>query len=198
MKNLKPWAKEGEPSKLAGKFGKWLASQNFRNPATDQLEEFVLFGQKDWSVVLALTEDKQVLVVRQYKQGCNKIVDELPAGTADFKDETPEEVMKRELRQETGHEAAEMIFLGSYWIATRNSPTRFHCFLATGCRQVCEARYDASEEIEWRKVTLADWLSMVQTSGTIEEPSAVVTTMRALQHIGYDIMQVQKEIQLAE
>lgn len=130
--DIKEWAKEGEPTKLAGKYGKWLVSQGFRNPTTGQLEEFVLYGQKDWSVVLALTEDRQVLVVRQYKQGCHKILDELPAGTADFQDETPAEVMRRELLQETGCVPSEMIYLGFGWVATRNSPTRFHCFLALG------------------------------------------------------------------
>lgn len=180
---MKPWTKKNEPVKLAGKYGKSLISQTFINPLTQTEEEFVLFGQKDWSVVLALTEKKEVIVVRQYKQGCAKIIDELPAGSADFKDESPENVMMRELLEETGYQAGPVKSLGSYWIASRSSWTRFHCFLAQDCEKTREPENDPSEQIETLLLPLKDWISKTQ-NGSIEEPSAVVATFLALPHLG--------------
>lgn len=133
-KIIQPWQKVGEPVIIATEYGKKFIRQIFRNPATGKEEKFVLYGQRNWSVVLPFTDDGNVVAVRQYKQGCDQITLELPAGTADFKGETPEEVMRRELLEETGYEPAEVVVLGPpQFIATRNSWTQFHPFLAKGC-----------------------------------------------------------------
>lgn len=179
---MKAWTKKGEPEKIAGQYGKSLVRQYFTNPTTGGDEEFVLFGQRDWSVVLALTEDKKVIVVRQYKQGCNKIIDELPAGTADFKEEDPQQIMLRELKEETGYEAKQVVPLGHQWIASRSSWTKFHCFLATDCTLTGPAKEDPSEQIETLLVPLTDWIKKIQ-AGEIEEPSAIVTTFLSFKHL---------------
>lgn len=179
---LRSWQKIGEAKVLAKKFGKWFVSQAFRTP-DGRKEEYVLFGQNDWSMVLALTEDRQVVAVRQYKQGCDKVITELPAGTADFADETPEAVMRRELLEETGYEPREVHYLGAYWIASRSSSTRFHSFLATGCRKIAEAKLDHNEEIETELVPASEWVRQVLVEGVIDESASVVTTARALPYL---------------
>lgn len=190
-KKIQPWEKVGEQTVIAKKFGKQLVSQMFLNPATGKEEEFVLFGQKDWSVVLPVTEDGKVVAVKQYKQGCNQILLELPAGTADFKGETAEEVMRRELLEETGYEPKEVISLGPpQFIATRNSWTRFHPFLAKGCRKVKEAKIDLNEEIEVVLIPLEKWIDLCLKE--IVEPSAIVATFRSLPHLGYQFQTVSK------
>lgn len=182
---INPWQKRSEEI-IAGKYGKELKSVMFLNIITEKEEEFILFSQKDWSIILPVTEDKRVVVVTQFKQGCNKIIHELPAGTADFQKETPKEVAKRELLEETGYEAREVIFLGpSLWMSSRNSETRFFPFLGIDCRKIQEARYDASEEIETELIPLEDWIAM--TLREIEEPSSVIATYRALPHLGWNI-----------
>ena len=184
MSNLRPWSQSGKPDVvLAEGHGKSLIKRFFVNPVTNEEQDFFLFGQNDWSVVLAVTDEGNVLVTRQYKHGCNKVLDELPAGTADFNGETPEGVMRRELLQETGYEAGTVIALVPQWIATGSSPTRFHPFLALGCKKVRAATYDVNEQIEWRAVHISEWLDMVRT-GQIEEPSAICATMLALEYLG--------------
>lgn len=163
-------------------YNKYLVRRWFDNPHTGKPEDFVLYGQKDWSVVLAVTEDDLVLLVDQFKQGCEQIITELPAGTADFVEKSPLDVMRAELLGETGFGTGEVIALAPQWIATRNSPTRFHPFLALGCVRKCDARYDREEMIEWSSTPLDVWLRMV-FMGEITEPSAVVTTMLALPHL---------------
>lgn len=184
------WKKIGEPVILAGKFGKKLITQVFKNPKTDKPEEYVLFAQKDWSVVLAITEfegEPHILVVSEYKQGRDCIDVELPAGTATSDLENPLEVARRELLEETGYEAREIVSLGYGWMSTRNSPTRFHCYLAPDCIKVDDQKLDENEEIETELIPLIDWIAMV-SDGRINEPSAVVTTVRSLGKLGLKIV----------
>lgn len=186
MAERKPliWTKEGERTSLAKKFGKELYSQGFRNPKTDQLDEYILFAQRDWSVVLPVTVDRMVVAVLQYKQGCDCVVLETPAGTADFKDETPEKVMRRELLEETGYEPEKVVFLEpACYIATRNSPTRFYPFLALGCRKVKETKLDTGEDIVPKLIPLDEWIKLCLKE--LMEPSAITTTFRSLPYLGY-------------
>lgn len=173
------WKKIGDPAVLASKFGKSLLLQRFLNPKTSKEEEYALIAQKDWSVILPVTPEQNVIVVRQYKQGCNKIITELPAGTADFKEELPETVARRELTEETGYVPSMVHYLGSFWIASRSSPTRFHSFLATGCRLSGDQKLDKNEDIEAVSICLDTWINEVMY-GKIDEPSAVVTTFLSL------------------
>lgn len=183
-KKIVPWTKVGEEEVLAKMFGKKFVKQTFRNPETEKEDDYARFGQKDWSVVIPVTEDGQVVTVIQYKQGCDRITHELPAGTADFKDESPEEVMRRELLEETGYEPSEVISLGPpNCIATGSSWTYDHLFLAKGCKKVKEAKLDLNENIEVKLLSLAEWIELCHT--TIFKHSAIVATFRALPHLGY-------------
>lgn len=185
---IREWKRVGEETVLAEKFGKKLIVKQFVNPNTSKTEDYVQFAQREWSVCLAITSDGQVLVESEFKQGRNTVDDELPAGTAEF-GESPEQVMRRELREETGYEAVEMIYLGFAWMSTRNSPTKFHCFLATGCKKVGPAKLDENEDIETRLMSLTQWMGRV-VRGVITEPSAITTTVRALPYLGYIITQL--------
>lgn len=183
---IKKWEQVGEATVLAGKFGKKLIVKQFINPNTGKVEEYVQFAQREWSVCLAITSDGQVLVESEFKQGRNDVGDELPAGTAEF-DETPETVMRRELREETGYEAGKMEYLGFGYMSTRNSPTKFHCFLATDCKKAGPAKLDENEDIETRLVSLREWINMTM-SGKITEPSAMTTTLLALPYLNLHIV----------
>lgn len=182
---IRPWKQIGETVKLAGKFGKALIVKMFENPNSGKIDEYVLLVQRDWSIVLAIDEDDQVLVVQEYKQGRDCVGRELPAGTAEFGEE-PEVVIRRELLEETGYEAGSVQYLGFAWMATRSSPSKGHMFLATGCRKVADQKLDENEDIETELVPLQQWIKMV-VDGEIEEWSSALATIRALPHLGLQI-----------
>lgn len=179
---IQSWVKiPGAETTLASKYGKKMVAATFADPRGVE-HEFVLFGQKDWSIILPVTADNKVVMVRQYKQGCDKIILELPAGTADFAKESPEAIARRELEEETGYRAGQVLALGPpLWIASRSSWTRFHCFLALQCEKVSAGKLDENEEIEVVLQPLEEVIRICHLE--IEEPSTVVTVFRALPHL---------------
>jgi len=178
---LRPW-QPGRSEVVAKGYGKTLVKKDFLNPANGTTQDFFLIGQRDWSTILPITADGKVIAERQYKQGCNKIYIDLPAGTTNFANEPPQIVAERELLEETGYQAKEVIFLGpAPWMCSRNSETRFYPFVAFGCEWVKEARIDANEEIETVVFSMEEWLLFCQQE--LEDHSAYVATFRALAHI---------------
>ncbi len=71
--------------------------------------------------VAAITENDELLMVRQFRYPYNEIILELPAGKRDSLSEDPLECGKRELREETGAKAQDYISLGELY------PTPGYC-----------------------------------------------------------------------
>jgi len=67
---------------------------------------------KDYVCVIATTENGDLLLVRQFRPALDKMVLELPSGHVE-EGETPEQAARKELLEETGYIAGEMIPLGA-------------------------------------------------------------------------------------
>jgi len=179
-----PWPRIGRPTVLVEQFGKSVISQRFQNPRTGAEAEYILFGHADWSTVLPISEDGRVIAVEQYKQGCDCVVLELPGGIAEPGDSDPRAAVCRELLEETGYRPESVVSLGpGLFTNTRNSWTRFHAFLATGCRLTHEPSLDEDEEINVRTFSIDEWVRLCVDQ--LVCASAIVTTFRAMPHLGY-------------
>jgi len=182
-----PWKKVGAPITLASSFCRKLLSQLYRNPHASGVEEFSLIIQTDGVVVLPLTEDHQVIACRQYRPGCHRILLGLPGGGfEDGVNETPTDVARRELLEETGYEADELTCLGYGWLSPTGSPTKTYCVLARHCRKRQAPKDDVQEVIEVVSMSLEEWVSQI-LSGEVSDPFAVLATVRALPHLGVRI-----------
>ena len=181
-----PWKKIGAPHVLASGYGKNFTKQDFIDHA-GKTTDFYFFDQPSWSVVLAITKNGNVLTVRQFKQGAESVLEELPGGQANFAGEDSAEVIRCELAEETGYVPEKVTALGWGFMNSRNSHTKFFCFLATGCEKKTEAHLDDTEQIEVSERPLAEWLRMV-ASGEVTSLDGVLTTVRALSCLGYGIL----------
>jgi ADP-ribose pyrophosphatase YjhB (NUDIX family) len=93
----------------------WLRviAQSVRLPSGLVIPDYLLAPSRDFSLVVAVTADSQVLLVRQYKHGLGRVVLDFPAGYQDTPDEEPLACAQRELREETGYSAGRWTPLGA-------------------------------------------------------------------------------------
>lgn len=63
--------------------------------------------------MIAITDDKKIVMVEQYRYACKRPVLEIPAGKIDKGETSPVNAAVRELKEETGYTAENIIYLGS-------------------------------------------------------------------------------------
>ena len=77
--------------------------------------------------IVPLTENGEVVMVRQYRYPFSRVLLEAPAGKLD-PNEAPEDCARRELSEETGAEAGELEYIGDYYpsVAVLDENIRFY------------------------------------------------------------------------
>jgi ADP-ribose pyrophosphatase len=141
-----PWQVLSESTLIAQR---WLEvrEQRVRLANGHEIERFHLIKGPNWAAVLCLTEERQVVFVRQYRHGIAGPSLELPAGVLEPTEE-PMLAAQRELREETGFDAAHFEPLLQVAPEPARNSTRAHFFFARGGVRVSAQALDSSEELE--------------------------------------------------
>ena len=125
------------------------------------IDDYYIWEFPPWSNVLAITKNREFVLIRQYRHGIGKVFYELPAGVHDKAGESILKSAQRELLEETG-------FGGGSWSplmelsanpALQNNIT--YSFLAVGVEETRKQELDATEEISVHLVTLDELRSIV-------------------------------------
>jgi ADP-ribose pyrophosphatase len=108
----------------------------------------------DYVNVVAVTKAGRFLCFRQGKYGI-KGTSLAPIGGYINPGEKPLATAKRELREETGYEAAKWVDLGHYCVDPNRGIATGHLFLALAARRVCDPVSDDLEEQELLQLSRA-------------------------------------------
>ena len=111
------------------------------------------------AAVVAIDGSLRVCVVRQYRHGVQDFLWEIPAGKLDV-GESPEVCALRELKEETGVEAARWTSLGTYIPAPGIFTEVIHLYLARDL-EIGAASPDADEELELKWLPLDEAIDLV-------------------------------------
>jgi ADP-ribose pyrophosphatase len=121
-------------------------------------------------------DDPAILLIRQFRHAAGTWLLEVPAGRLDA-GESPDTCAHRELREETGCTAAQMIPLTTILTTPGFSDERIHLFIATGLTRG-DASREADEFIEPVTIRLSEALEKVQR-GEITDAKTVISLLFA-------------------
>ncbi len=107
------------------------------------------------AIVLAMTPDKRFLCFRQTKYAVEGTT-LAPVGGMLEPNEEPLHAAKRELLEETGHQASEWINLGSHILDPNRGIATMHLFLALNAEQITEPNSDDLEDQELLSLTRSE------------------------------------------
>lgn len=179
---VKPW-KRIEPTEITQIDRRQVVLKTFVAPATGHVKKFATWlreGDRSAGVV-ALTKDKKVIVVRQFRQGPEFMADEIPGGGVEA-GEDPEAGTRRELLEETGYVPGTLVYLG---VNSRDAYTngKYHYFLATDCELSPQGQdLDEDEEVEVRLISIDEFIDNAKND-RMTDPAAVLMAYDKLKQI---------------
>jgi 8-oxo-dGTP pyrophosphatase MutT (NUDIX family) len=121
--------------------------------------------------VVALTEEGQICLVRQYRTALGRVTVEIPAGKL-APGEDPLACAERELKEETGFTAQKMAYLTTIATSAGFADELIHIYMATGLK-LAESSPDADEFINVDLVDVGELVDAV-LDGRIEDAKTVV------------------------
>jgi 8-oxo-dGTP pyrophosphatase MutT (NUDIX family) len=143
---LKPW------KRIASSYDRsfpifTLRTDRARSPRTNQDHDFYILESADWVNIIPITPTKKVILIRQYRHGIQDMALEIPGGIIEPGD-TPREAALRELKEETGYTASQIIALDYVWPNPAFLDNRCYTFLAWDAVLTSDQKPDEKEDIE--------------------------------------------------
>ena len=145
-----------------------LVSHRVRSPTGHYEGDFFVIETYDFVNIIPITEARTVILVNQYRHGLNDASLEIPGGLLKTEgNEGPEIAAIRELEEETGYRASEVISLGPIHPNPAVMDNSAYLFLGTGVEKVKSQNLDLTEDIAIVEVPLDDIPNLI-TEGKIQ------------------------------
>lgn len=127
------------------------------------------------TVLVPITADLQVVMIRQHRLAVDKTVLEVPAGTREWNEDWLV-CAQRELREETGFRAAQFDLVSEYWPSPGFSDEVLRLYLARDLTPD-PLPMDFDEQIETVQIPLTELVSMA-LDGRIKDGKTVVAILQ--------------------
>jgi 8-oxo-dGTP pyrophosphatase MutT (NUDIX family) len=174
---LRPWTIRESVYRIDEPFLR-IRSDRVELPDGAIIESYYVRESRGFAIVAALTPDRDIVLVRQYKHGIGRITLELPAGMIDA-DEEPEACAIRELAEETGYAGDPPRLLRSLFADPTSSNGSFHVYLIENATPQFAQQLDPTEAIVIETATIPAFTRMVR-DGTIASGSQLAAAYIAL------------------
>ena len=128
------------------------------------IDDFYAVTISDAAAIVAVTDDNELILKREYKYASDEELVEIPAGMFEPDEYDGLEVAKRELLEETGYVSDDWMYFGDTVESSSKLTNRMHIYFARDCRKVAEQKLDATEELEVLVIPMADAVEMVMNN----------------------------------
>ncbi|AGA25222.1 NUDIX hydrolase [Singulisphaera acidiphila] len=143
------WTREGRGEDDQTLEENWLfrmRRERFRSRTSGRVHGFYVMHLADAVNVVALTPDRQLVLVRQFRAGSARDSLETPGGLLEA-GEKALEAGPRELLEETGYAGDAPLLLGTVWSNPSIMTSRSTTIVVPNVRRVAEPRLDPYEEL---------------------------------------------------
>lgn len=150
-----PWQKLSET--LLQKtvvFDLWKQRMRFPDGVTE--DDFYFIKCPDWTNVVPITDNGEIVLVRQFRHGTLTPSLETPGGLIDAGEDDIPLAAKRELEEETGYVAKKLLPLGPLHPNPALLNNRCHFFLGVGCKKEKALALESSEDITVEVIPLKE------------------------------------------
>jgi 8-oxo-dGTP pyrophosphatase MutT (NUDIX family) len=155
-----------------------VRADKLRLPDGGVKDPYYVVERPDAVIVFPLTEEGEVVLVRQYRPPIDRIELGLPAGLVE-EGEEPEKAARRELLEETGYAGGEWELLGSLASSPSLKDNWAHLYLARGVTRDAPPQPEEYEPVEVVLVPVGELLPRVH-AGEIVSSSGVAAVLLAL------------------
>ena len=159
-----------------------LRSDRLRLPDGSVKDPYYVLERPDAAIVFPVTNDGEVVLVRQYRPPLGMMELGLPAGLVEGGEE-PLAAARRERSEETGYAGGEWVSLGSVASSPSLKDNWAYLFLARGVEEASAPDPDEHELIEIVKVPVEKLRDLVR-AGEIVSSSGVAAVMLGLERLG--------------
>ncbi len=136
--------------------------------------------------MVPLLADRTVVLCKQYRAPIDDYLVEVPAGKLK-PGESPEECARRELVEETGLEAGELVHLATFFTSPGFTDEVMHAFVAVDLRSAPGGRTGPHGVEETRmelvRIPLGEWMRFVE-DGTVRDAKSIVALALASLRLG--------------
>ncbi len=126
--------------------------------------------------VIPITKEGNIILTHEEQPGKGPFLS-IPGGRVDA-GENIEQAARRELHEETGYEARELV----HWYSLQpyhKIVWTIHTFIAKGCTKVAQQTLDAGEKIELKEVTVDQFIGLLCDRKLYIEKEMVILALQA-------------------
>jgi ADP-ribose pyrophosphatase len=124
------------------------------SPSTGNEHGFFVLEATDWINIIPITPEGNVVFIHQFRHGTERVTLEVPGGMVDESDDNPGEAARREMMEETGYDAAQIIHIGSVEPNPAFLNNLCHSYLALNAHWVQTPEFDGAEDIAVEEIPL--------------------------------------------
>jgi ADP-ribose diphosphatase len=137
----------------------------------------------DYATIVPFVSDNEILMIKSYRHLVDSVQIEVPAGYIE-KGETPEQAALRELGEETGYKAKEILYVGSYTLDYSMFEQKGHIFAAYGLTATEEGGKQKLGRMERIEIAIMpiEKINELLLNGTILNAASIVALYRALDY----------------